>query len=297
MIKSYKDMLRNCLNFRGRTSVRSFWLAILMHMIVTLLVALCSGLLVNLIGKAAGLRNVKDTALVVSLMLPALIQWPVISLYVRRMRDTGEKWWKMLAVIWLLPVVGLVIVGSMASKGEGITLRSWAMSLIQKHIDSGAFRILAESSDGLVGWLHEKYPVMLRYADVTKYDMSPLITCIDAEKANEVRMSPSYVEAAARESESIVYTAEEKAEIEEAMQNWLNRYTSQNRKARLMHRGGLAMLAAGIAIPAGSITLMMMTPDLVMVIYGVGLVLFFAGLVIGYIGKLKNPQRSGDELL
>jgi len=84
----YLNMWRNFANFSYRTTLRGYWMAVLVHFFVGLLVG---WFLPN------SLRAVYSVAIFL----------PTLSIVIRRFRDAGKSW---LNIFWtLLPVFGWII--------------------------------------------------------------------------------------------------------------------------------------------------------------------------------------------
>ena len=88
-VKEYVNMWKNYANFSDRTTVRGYWMAVLVNFII---------------GAVAGF--LLPTLLTSLYSLAILI--PGISISVRRLRDAGKEWTN---IFWaLLPLVGWIIV-------------------------------------------------------------------------------------------------------------------------------------------------------------------------------------------
>lgn len=84
----YFNMWRNYFNFTDRTDRKSFWIAVLFNVIVTLGVYLISGFFDS---------NIPDYIYAVAVVIP------FVAMVVRRLRDTGRTW----AWAFLLCVPGI----------------------------------------------------------------------------------------------------------------------------------------------------------------------------------------------
>ena len=95
-MQEYLDMWKNYANFRGRTSVRGYWMAFLFNVIASFVVGFIAGLL-PVLSILSGLYT-----------LAALI--PGLALTVRRLRDAGKGWgWIFISFVPLAGVIILII--------------------------------------------------------------------------------------------------------------------------------------------------------------------------------------------
>ena len=93
-LELYIDAFKHFLDWKGKSTRRAFWAFCLMSMLVSFLILFFS----------AGLANLY--------CLVALI--PGIMLCIRRARDTGYS--PFLALIALIPLIGVIILGILPSK-------------------------------------------------------------------------------------------------------------------------------------------------------------------------------------
>ena len=87
-LTEYINMWKNFSNFSDRTTVRGYWMAILVNFIVSALVGFV-------------LSSLFTSIYSLAILLPSL------SISIRRLRDAGKEWTN---IFWaLLPVVGWII--------------------------------------------------------------------------------------------------------------------------------------------------------------------------------------------
>lgn len=93
-IGSYKKMWEQILDFGGRTSRREFWQAVVANFIVCLVVGIVFAIL--------------PLGGIVWKIISYIIMLAEITMVIRRLRDAGLS--PYLALLWLIPVVGWLIV-------------------------------------------------------------------------------------------------------------------------------------------------------------------------------------------
>ena len=92
-MKEYIAMWKNFANFGGNASVRDYWMAFLINMLVSFAVGLVAGIL-----KLDILSSIYSLAVII----------PGLSIAVRRLNDAGHTW---KSLLWyFLPIVGWIIV-------------------------------------------------------------------------------------------------------------------------------------------------------------------------------------------
>ena len=92
-MKEYLEFFKRYTDFNGVTSVRGFWMAYLVHWIISFVMALLG-------------RQISVIAILGSLYsLATLI--PMLAIQIRRFRDGGKSWANIFW--WFLPVVGWII--------------------------------------------------------------------------------------------------------------------------------------------------------------------------------------------
>lgn len=92
-MQEYIDMWKNFANFEGRTSVRGYWMAFLINFLLMLVL----GVAVAVIEPLAYLVWLYELALIV----------PMLSIQVRRLRDSGHRWFCIF--LPFIPLVGTII--------------------------------------------------------------------------------------------------------------------------------------------------------------------------------------------
>lgn len=110
MFKAYGDYWKNYFNFSGRTRRKDFWLATLMNIIISAIISviLTKTGSTGQIDPNTGLAILVPWASAVSGIWSLVNLIPGISLFTRRMHDTGKRFWYFL---WLfLPFAGFIIV-------------------------------------------------------------------------------------------------------------------------------------------------------------------------------------------
>jgi len=95
----FKNMWRNYVNFSDRTTVRGYWMAFLVNLIVSFII----GFIFGIISAASGSTGI----LFVSYIYALAVFIPGLAMMVRRLRDAGKHW----ACIFLslIPLVGIII--------------------------------------------------------------------------------------------------------------------------------------------------------------------------------------------
>ncbi len=84
----YLDMWKNYANFGGRTTVRGYWLAVLVNIIVSTIISFIG---IEILSGIYGL----------AILIPGL------AICVRRLRDAGFHWTALL--LYFIPLVGWII--------------------------------------------------------------------------------------------------------------------------------------------------------------------------------------------
>ena len=92
-MQEYLAMWKNYVNFKDRTSVRGFWMAVLFNFLAGVILGILAGL-VSFLSILSGLYS-----------LATLI--PGLAITVRRLRDAGKAWYCIF--ISLVPLVGGII--------------------------------------------------------------------------------------------------------------------------------------------------------------------------------------------
>lgn len=89
----YLDAFRHYLDFRGRTHRVAFWMFILVHFLITVLIVI-----IEMITHNPGWLDAFYSLLTVL---------PFCAIICRRLRDAGLPWWAILVV--LVPVIGMLL--------------------------------------------------------------------------------------------------------------------------------------------------------------------------------------------
>lgn len=92
-MQEYIAMWKNYVNFKDRTSVRGYWMAILFNVIAAFIL----GMIANFIPALSFLSGLYSLAVLI----------PGLALVVRRLRDTGKAWYYIFFA--LIPLVGSII--------------------------------------------------------------------------------------------------------------------------------------------------------------------------------------------
>lgn len=92
-LNEYITMWKNYANFKGRTSVKGYWMAFLVNVII----AIVLGILTSIIGIIG----------IVSMLYSLAGLVPGIALTIRRLHDTGKSGW--FCLISLIPLVGAIL--------------------------------------------------------------------------------------------------------------------------------------------------------------------------------------------
>lgn len=103
MIKAYLKMWKNTFNYRGISSRKDYWLAILLHYIICFIYLI---LMICLIDETN--KTVLGLAFILACTYLFIHIFPYISLTTRRLHDIGiSGWWQLLR---LAPPLGTIIV-------------------------------------------------------------------------------------------------------------------------------------------------------------------------------------------
>lgn len=93
-MNEYKAFWQNYLNFTDRTTVKGFWIPILINMVI-------SGLLIPILG------GIPKIGPLLSYLFPLAVLIPNLAISVRRLNDAGKNW--MYIFFGLIPCVGMFI--------------------------------------------------------------------------------------------------------------------------------------------------------------------------------------------
>ncbi len=85
--------MKNYVGFSGRTTIREYWMFVLMYILIYIILVVIAGII--------------KLPIIPALFALALIL-PSIAACVRRLHDTGKSGW--LTLIGLIPLVGLVLI-------------------------------------------------------------------------------------------------------------------------------------------------------------------------------------------
>ena len=117
MVDAVKEFFTKYATFSGRTSRKTFWLAVLGIMLITMVIGFVFGLIGGLVGDKAGtIFVVVPYLFVLSTLLPSL------AMEVRRMHDINKSGWFVL--VSFIPFVGsiiLIVLLCMPAVDEGNT--------------------------------------------------------------------------------------------------------------------------------------------------------------------------------
>ena len=101
-MKEYLEMWKHYADFKGRTTVRGYWMAFLFNVIVSFVLGFIAGILPVL--------SFLGTIYTLAALIPGL------ALSVRRLRDAGKGWgWLFIS---LVPLVGSIILIVMLCKAS-----------------------------------------------------------------------------------------------------------------------------------------------------------------------------------
>ena len=92
-MQEYQKMLLNYRDFDGRTSVREYWMAMLVNLVIVLILSLIG----RIIRFLSVLGIIYDIILII----------PMVAMTVRRLKDTGREWTSIL--FGLIPIAGPII--------------------------------------------------------------------------------------------------------------------------------------------------------------------------------------------
>lgn len=92
-MQEYQAMLQNYRNFDGRTSVREYWMAVLVNVVIVLIL--------TLIGRIIRLLSV------LGIIYDIIMIIPMVAMTIRRLKDTGREWTSIL--FGLIPIAGPII--------------------------------------------------------------------------------------------------------------------------------------------------------------------------------------------
>ena len=257
MIHAYADMLRGSFCFSGRTGRGPFWKAYLINLLISFL----------LLSIAIGMRRaygMSETAVGAVTGIYMLMQWPVIPMYIRRMRDAELSQGMKLLLTLLVPGIGWLIVGCMKSRTDvPKNCRESMDEQIARYLADGTLQLIGENDYMRVYRMIGTYPVVMTYSDMLENAGQVMIRRLQTGGAGQklpldehtVRMFEEMKAVRTKETGQ-----EERMQTEEAIIGSLKQMNEQLSKARRGYRISLTVFWASIAIGPVSMT-MLGTPD------------------------------------
>lgn len=122
IINAYKSMWQNYGDFNGRTSVKTYWMAILGNFIVLITLSILCGIIFTIFAFAsdsgAGIGFIVICVILALYMLAILV--PSLSIAARRLHDAGFP--ALLLLVTFVPTVGqvaLIVLLCLPSNTEG----------------------------------------------------------------------------------------------------------------------------------------------------------------------------------
>lgn len=116
-MKEYFQMFTRAFDFKGRSTVREFWMAMLFNLVADAFFAIVA---LPFIGDL-NIYVIAYDSLVVLYCFLALV--PTLSLTIRRLRDTGRSGWNMLLAL-LFPI-GFAVLIMYLSQPSGFSVKPW----------------------------------------------------------------------------------------------------------------------------------------------------------------------------
>ena len=108
IMRAYKSMWQNYADFNGRTSVKTYWMAILGNFIVSIILSIVCGIIFTIFAfsadSGAGIGFAVICAILGLYMLAILV--PSLSIAARRLHDAGFP--AILLLVTFVPTVGQV---------------------------------------------------------------------------------------------------------------------------------------------------------------------------------------------
>ncbi len=296
MLRAYADMLRGSFRFSGRTGRGPFWKAYLINLLISVLLLFMAIVLRRAYGMS-------ETAVGAVTGIYMLMQWPVIPLYIRRMRDAELSLEMKLLLTLLVPGIGWLIVGCMRSRTDvPKNCRESMDEQVARYLADGTLQLIGENDYMRVYRMIGTYPVVMTYSDMLENAGQVMIKRLQTGGAGQnlpldehtVRMFEEMKAVRTQET-----SQEERMQTEEAIIGSLKQVNEQLSKARRGYRISLMVFWASIAIGPVSMT-MLGTPDSMekFVESGLGLgmfaavaVLFIASCAVG----LKYKGSGGTQ--
>lgn len=135
IIEAYKNFWLGITDFKGRTSVKGYWFAVLAHTIVNIVLAI-----IMLSVARTRIFNVLNICFSLFQFMSVI---PSLAIALRRLRDAGLPWTNMLWV--LLPIVGAVILIVKLCKpsADGVSQPSYVTRASGSGLSSNMWMILA----------------------------------------------------------------------------------------------------------------------------------------------------------
>lgn len=126
LIQAWLLMWRNIFNYSGTASIREFWLGLVGNVIGMYAGIIPLALVLVLYAALGGMMS-EQSALVLAIVYVLAMHLPVLSLLVRRMRDTGFTWPVLILMVIGIPMMGAMLIGIM-KKAENAE----PMNILQK---------------------------------------------------------------------------------------------------------------------------------------------------------------------
>lgn len=102
IVTNYLGVLSNYVGFGGRATRTEYWLFVLAHIIVSIVLGVVGNVLGLTIGEGDGATSILSMVYGLAVLLPSL------AVMVRRFHDGGYSGW--LALLLLIPIIGWIAV-------------------------------------------------------------------------------------------------------------------------------------------------------------------------------------------
>lgn len=137
MIKAYRNYWMGYVDFKGRTSVGGYWLAVLANLLFSFILSLVLGIF-GAVGQTEPMQSLAP--FMTSFLLLSIL--PSLAIVVRRLRDAGCSWTNL---FWaLLPFIGsIVLIVKLCKPSKPLSHSELSAAMKPKQAELGQMRIPA----------------------------------------------------------------------------------------------------------------------------------------------------------
>ena len=171
MWNAFISLWRNIFDYRGRTTVKEYWLAVLMTYISLMIGAFLLGKLVKVLDIG---RFIEPLAVLGVYSIIILI--PLVAMFVRRMRDTGLSKAIIICVNICMPFFGGIYLACLNSDNTTESRRERFLKLIQPFADID-IRELEDFDCASLCILNKSLLIWFFYDDIKEYTDSKDLKC------------------------------------------------------------------------------------------------------------------------